>query len=197
MKMAKKIIQTPEESELYRETMALVKRANQRLLRMERATGEKGTFAAKQLYDYLSSSNLDAITKASGKRKGGRISLKKSYSETQLRSIKKATEEYLNEETSTVRGAKKYAKKVSKQAGKPIDLTQASTIYQVRDNYQWIYEYFPGSSFWAEYGNPVKKGEMTEGRFVEEIYKYINEINGYIDESLRGDLENLYYYCLE
>ena len=189
--MAKRIIQTPEESELYRETMALVKRANQRLLRMERATGQKGTFAAKQLYDYLGSSNLKAVTSK------GRISLKKSYSTSQLKAIKKATEEYLKEGTSTVRGAKKYAKKVSEQAGRPIDLSQASTIYQVRDNYQWIYEYFPGSSFWAEYGNPVKAGEMTEGRFIEELYNYISNINGDIDESLRGDLENLYYYCLE
>ena len=81
--MAKRITQTPEESELYRETIALVKRANQRLLRMERATGEKGTFAAKQLYDYLGSSTVNAVTSK------GRISLKKSYSVNQLKAIKK------------------------------------------------------------------------------------------------------------
>ena len=91
--MAKRINQTPEESMLYRETMKLVKRANQRLVRMERLTGEKGTFASKGLYDELSSSTINAVTKK------GRISLKKSYNTEQLRLIKRAAEEYLSDTT--------------------------------------------------------------------------------------------------
>ena len=62
--MAKIINQTPEESALYRDVLKLVKRANQRLLRIERLTGAKETFASKQLYDYLDSSVLNAKTKS-------------------------------------------------------------------------------------------------------------------------------------
>ena len=91
--MAKKIEQTPDEAILYRDLQKLVKRANQRLLRIERETGEKGTFASKQLYDYLGSSELNAISPT------GRIRLRKSYNMNQMQAIKKATEQYLKEPT--------------------------------------------------------------------------------------------------
>ena len=57
---------------------------------MERATGEKGSYSAKELYDRLSSDTLNAVTS------GGRISMKKSYNVNQLRAIKTATEKYLH-----------------------------------------------------------------------------------------------------
>ena len=47
--MAKKIEMTPAEQKLYNDLKKLAKRANQRLVRLERLTGEKGTFASKQL----------------------------------------------------------------------------------------------------------------------------------------------------
>ena len=56
--MAKKIEMTKEQQELYSELRLLVKRANQRILRIERLVGEKGTFDVKQLYDYLSASTI-------------------------------------------------------------------------------------------------------------------------------------------
>lgn len=189
--MAKRITQTPEESMLYRETMALVKRANQRLLRMERLTGEKGTFASKGLYDELSSSTVNAVTKE------GRISLKKSYDTTQLRLIKRATEEYLSDTTgSTTRGVKKYTKQASEKMGANLSFSQASDIFQVRYTYQWIYEYFPGSEFWADYGNQAKKKQINEFAFVEDIFKDIKEQKENIeDEEMRQKLIRLYNYC--
>ena len=48
--MVKKKEMTPEEQKLYNDLKKLAKRANQRLVRLERLTGEKGTFASKQLY---------------------------------------------------------------------------------------------------------------------------------------------------
>ena len=103
--MAKRVM-TAEESALYNELKGLVRKANQRMDRVERLTGEKYTFAAKELYDELSSSTLNALTK-----KKGRISLKSSYNLTQMRAIKKATEKYLDSKTSTVIGIKKTKKK--------------------------------------------------------------------------------------
>ena len=50
--MAKKEM-SYQEQQLFNELKKLAKRANQRLLRMERLTGEQGLFASKQLYDYL------------------------------------------------------------------------------------------------------------------------------------------------
>lgn len=185
--MSKKIVQTPEESELYRETMQLVKRANQRMLRIERLTGEKGTFASRQLYDYLGASNLKAVTEK------GRISLKKSYNANQIRAIKKATEQYLQEDTSKVSGVKKYTKKLSQQAGKDLSYSQASTIYQARRNYQWIFEYMTPSEFWT-FVKVAKEEGWNRETFIDQLLNYITDIP---DEDLRISLGYIYDYIME
>lgn len=169
--MPRKVTMTSEESALFQEVNKLVKRANQRLLRMERATGEKGSYSAKELYDRLSSDTLNAVTS------GGRISMKKSYNVQQLRAIKTATEKYLHG-ISTVPKAKKYVKEVSEKSGVPLDLKGASTIFQLKENYEWIYEYYKGSDFWAEYGNPVIKKEMNEPTFVDSMFNEIKAHQG-------------------
>ena len=191
--MAKRI-QTPEELELYRDTMKLVKIANQRLARLEKATGQKGSFASKELQDLLSSKPVNAITKS------GRITTRKDLTTGQLRVIKKATEDFLAAEASTVRGARKYTKKASQQLRKPLTLAQGSTIFEMRKNYDWIYDYFPGSTFWGEYGNRAIKHQIDENTFVNEIYQKIQgmeEEGSIVDEDLRIRLINLYYYCSE
>lgn len=190
--MSKKIIQTPEESALYYDLQRLIKRANQRLLRAERLTGEQGTFASKQLYDYLSTSELNAISKT------GRVRLSKSYNTNKMTKIKKAVEEYLAEDTSKTSGIKKYREEASKETGSELDFKQASTLFQVKYNYQWIYEYYAGSEFWKDYGNQAKKKEINETAFVESIFNEIKSgelANKIPDEKLREDLINLYYYC--
>lgn len=204
--MPRKVTMTSEESALFQEVNKLVKRANQRLLRMERATGEKGSYSAKELYDRLSSDTLNAVTS------GGRISMKKSYNVQQLRAIKTATEKYLNG-ISTVPKAKKYTKEVSEKSGVPLDLKRASSIFQLKDNYEWIYEYYKGSDFWAEYGNPVIKKEMNQPTFLDSIFKDIKQYQGELakmqeegeevetdilsnltDEDLKKKIMDLYIY---
>lgn len=188
--MAKRIM-TAEESVLYNQLKSLVRKANQRMDRLEKATGESESFSAKELIDDLS--GINAVTK-----KKGRISLKSTYNITQLRGIKKATEKFMSEGSiSTVRQAKNYTKKMSEIAGKPLDLSQASTIFQLKNNYEWIYEYFEGSDFWREYGNPVIKGTMEQTTFINSIYNIIHDqekSKGISDEDLRLKLENLYLY---
>lgn len=190
--MSKKIIQSPEESALYYDLQRLVKRANQRLLRAERLTGEQGTFASKQLYDYLSTSELNAISKT------GRVRLSKSYNTNKMTKIKKAVEEYLAEDTSKTSGIKKFREESSKETGSELDFKQASTLFQVKYNYQWIYEYYAGSEFWKDYGNQAKKKEINETAFIESIFNDIKSgdlADKIPDEKLRKDLTNLYYYC--
>ena len=71
-----------EERKLYQELRLLVKRANQRILTLERITGQKETFAVKQLIDYLSSRPINAITSK------GRISYKSDTTLMQKQAIK-------------------------------------------------------------------------------------------------------------
>ena len=104
--MAKKKEMTPQEERLYNDLKKLAKRANQRLVRLERLTGEKGTFASKQLYDYLDSSELQALSKT------GRIRVSKNFSFTQLKVIIKATNQFLENPTSTQSRSKKENKRI-------------------------------------------------------------------------------------
>lgn len=185
--MSKKIEMTPAEQKLYNELKKLAKRANQRLLRLERLTGEKGTFASKQLYDYLDSSELQALSKT------GRIRVSKAFSLNQLKAIIKATNQFLESPLSTQGGVKKKTKEYSIKAGKPISFGQANTLYKAGKNYTWIYEFMIPSEFWA-FVRVAKEMGWNKEQFIEQISAYITRE---IDEELRQDLEDLYYYVME
>lgn len=184
--MAKKIEMSKEEQILYNQLQKLAKQANQRLVRIERLTGEKGTFASKQLYDYLGISELDAITPSS------RIRVSKKYNIGQLKAIKKATEQFLEQDVSKVSGVKKLTKEYSEQAEKPISYKQADVLYKSGKNYTWIYEYIPKSEFWD-----TVKVAKNEGWDKETFIDHLKSLNSaLVDEELKTDLEALYIYVM-
>lgn len=182
--MAKKEM-TPYEASLFVEMKKLSKRANQRIVRLERETGIKEGFATKQLADYLSSDVLNAWTKR------GRVSAKTSLSAQQMKSVIKATKQFLAQETSRVAGVKSFQKSVSKQAGKKVTYKQASALYQAQKNYTWIYQYMTPSEFWDFARECVKEG-WSEETFIDKIMVYITDRT--LDEVLKKDLQNLYDY---
>lgn len=91
---------TREEQELFNELKKLSKRANQRIVRLERRFG-KDTWATKYLKDKLATEPLLAWTRS------GRVRVNKSMTITQMTGTIKATKEFLKSGTSTARGIKK------------------------------------------------------------------------------------------
>lgn len=91
---------TREEQELFNELKKLSKRANQRIVRLERAFG-KDTWATKYLKEKLVAEPLQAWTLS------GRVKVNKSMTVTQMKATIKATKEFLNSSISTRRGIKK------------------------------------------------------------------------------------------
>ena len=185
--MAKKIELTKEQQELFNELKTLAKRANQRLLRIERLTDQKGTFAAKQLYDYLDSSTLQALSEK------GRVRVSKSFSITQMLAIKKATEKYLEDSTSQVAGVKSLVKEYTQKAGKTINFEQADTIYQTGKSYKWIIGMngLTESEFWGTWVPLARRGELEKDDWVEQLAL---RINVELDEYYKSKLEDIYYY---
>ena len=177
---------TSEELKLYNELKKLSKRANQRLLRLERLTGEKGTFASKQLYDYLDSNELKALSKT------GRIRVSKEFSFTQLKAIIKATNQFLESPVSITGGVKKITKEYSIKAEKPISFKQANVLYKSGKNYTWIYQYIPKSEFW-DLVKVAKRENWDEKTFAEQI-SLLGQFE--IDEEIKADLEALYIYVM-
>lgn len=98
---------TREEQELFNELKKLSKRANQRILRLEREFG-KDTWATKYLKEKLATEPLQAWTIS------GRVKANKSMTVTQMKATIKATKEFLNSSISTKRGVKKAKQKAIK-----------------------------------------------------------------------------------
>lgn len=93
-----------EEQELFNELKKLSKRANQRIVRLEREFG-KDTWATKYLKEKLAVEPLQAWTLS------GRVRVNKNMTVTQMTGTIKATKEFLNSSTSTRRGIKKAKQK--------------------------------------------------------------------------------------
>lgn len=98
--MPKKIELTKEQQKLFNELTKLSKRANQRIVRLER-TYCKDTWATKFLKEKLASEPLQAWSIS------GRVKVNKSMTVAQMKATIKATNEFLNKPTSTRRGVKK------------------------------------------------------------------------------------------
>lgn len=105
--MPKKKDLTREEQELFNELKKLSKRANQRIVRLEREFG-KDTWATKYLKEKLATDPLQAWSIS------GRVKANKSMTVTQMKATIKATKEFLNSSISTKRGVKKAKQKAIK-----------------------------------------------------------------------------------
>lgn len=98
---------TREQQELFSELKKLSKRANQRIVRLEREFG-KDTWATKYLKEKLATEPLQAWSIS------GRVKANKSMTVTQMKATIKATKEFLNSSISTKRGVKKAKQKAIK-----------------------------------------------------------------------------------
>ena len=98
---------TKEEQALFNELKKLSKRANQRIVRLERAFGTDN-IAIKNLKDKLATEKLQAWTQK------GRVRVNKNMSITQMKATIKETERFLKSPTSTRRGIKKIKQKAIK-----------------------------------------------------------------------------------
>ena len=102
--MARKVEMTAEQARLYTELKKLSKRANQRIVRLEREFGTEN-LAIRNLRDKLAIEPLQAWTVS------GRVKVNKSMSEIQMKATIKATNQFLNSKLSTKTGLKKAKKK--------------------------------------------------------------------------------------
>lgn len=173
---------TTEEKELYNDLKMLVKRANQRLLRMERLVGEKDSFASKQLFDYLSSEKLKAVTKSN------RIKID-NFNLEQMQAIKNAVGNFLDKDSlSTVSNIKKYKAKVEKSIGAKVSFKDLSTIYKARDLWKWSEEQY-GSAFWTDFAPRIL--EQNKNEWIEFAKTYSQEGN---DLEIKQKLTQIYDY---
>lgn len=187
--MAKKITLDSKKDKLYKQLRLEVKRANQRLVRLERRYGVN-TWASKKLQNRLNSDLVDSWTES------GRVKLNKSMSITQLRAVAKATKMFLNSKTSTVRGVKQTIKNTKTglrkilEDGTSIPDEEIETIYDLmNDDYlRELSDYIPPSDLAVLLQDSREKHDNEED-FSKRIGNYI-ELGNDID--LKNKLSNIY-----
>lgn len=188
--MPKKIELNSEQQQLFNELKKLSKRANQRIVRLEREFG-KDTWATKKLRDKLEAEPLQAWSKT------GRVKVNKSMTVTQMKATIKATQQFLNSKTSTKRGIKQIKKTTIKQLAKSLgteeeDLTdeEAEALYDMlSDDYVTdILKYIPASDFWALIEDAKEAGDNQDS-FISRISDYIEFGN---DVDMRNKLVMIY-----
>ena len=172
--MPKKKELTKEQQELYTELKKLAKRANQRLVRLEREFGTN-TWASKKLQNRLVADPLQAWTSKN------RVRVNKSMNITQMRATLKAVNQFLNSKTSTKRGIKQIKKTTIKNIAISLgtddeELTneQAEVLYDMlSDDYVTdILRYIPASEFWSLI-EEAKEMKDSEQSFINRIKTYI------------------------
>lgn len=168
--------------ELFNELKKLAKRANQRILRLERLTGQQGLFATKELYDYVSSYKVQGLSDT------GRIRVSKKFNESQLIAMIKATEDFLDSKYSTEKQVKQLKSEIEQSLGFKIDYTTLSAMYQAQELWRWVKDNYD-SDFWTEDAPMIFR--MTKQDWVEDL---ATRINGLKDEEVINHLKAIYDY---
>lgn len=170
----------PEQQKLFEELKKLAKRANQRIVRLEREFG-KETWATKKLRNKLAIEPLQAWTTS------GRIKVNKSMTVLQLQKTIKATEQFLESQTSTIGGVKKVRKEQIKKIQERFDIKDREFTYEDAENfydvfddeYNWILQYITPSEFQAMVADAIEQHDR-ENDWVKRIEEYI-EIGNDLD----------------
>lgn len=183
----------PKNPELYEEVRKLVKRANQRLVRLERNFGVN-TWGSKILRKELDIEVVNAWTSSN------RIRFNKKMTETQLIAIKKATQNFLSSKNSTVKGVKSIKQKQIKNLR--ISLSRPDLTVTTEEA-ETLYEFF-GEDYASDITSKMPHSDdilaiMVEARevasyrrrkyFMEQIEQYI-EIGNDVD--MKRKLGKLY-----
>ena len=168
---------------LFAEMKKLAKRANQRLVRLERAVDFK-PWAVRNLEKRLERAN--ALTKSN------RIKYNKSMSITDMRKVIKATNLFLNSKTSTPAGLKKRKQEVQKNFARVLDVSmeEADNLYQLFEvSYiEEILRYLTPSELFALI-EEAKEKNLNEQQFIKLFEQYVKFTN---DNTLKNAVIRLY-----
>ena len=171
-----------DKTQLFNELKKLSKRANQRILRLERLTGKNEIFATKQLADFLSSSQVQGWTKS------GRVRVSSKMTETQMQATIKATKMFLEEKYSSVANVKQLKQDIEKSIGMKLSWEQLGAMYTAQELWRWVAENFD-SKFWTQDAPLIFT--MNKETWVEYLADRIDGLN---DIDVINHLKAIYDY---
>lgn len=170
---------TKERAKLIADTRKIVSEANRRLKGLNQA-GYKGTWASKKLADRLDTKVLNAWNKQ------GKIKLNKTLTNTQLKAIQKATQQFMTSQTSKVSGIKKVKKStldsLRATLSKDIELDEmdVESAYEMLSNKDFDYfnnaDRVGASTMWALIED-AKEYDQSEDTFISRLLNMYDSSN--------------------
>lgn len=170
---------TKERAKLIADTRKLVSDANRRLKGLNQA-GYKGTWASKKLADRLDTKILNAWTKQ------GKIKVNKILTNTQLKAIQKATQQFMSSQTSKVSGIKKVKEStldsLRATLSKDIELDEmdVESAYEMLSNKDFDYfnnaDRVGASTMWALIED-AKEYDQSEDTFISRLLNMYDSSN--------------------
>ena len=170
---------TKERAKLIADTRKLVSDANRRLKGLNQA-GYKGTWASKKLADRLDTKILNAWNKQ------GKIKINKTLTNTQLKAIQKATQQFMTSQTSKVSGIKKVKEStldsLRATLSKDIELDEmdVESAYEMLSNKDFDYfnnaDRVGASTMWALIED-AKEYNQTEDTFISRLLNMYDSSN--------------------
>lgn len=152
-------------NELFNELRKLAKRANQRIVRLERFTGRQDAWAVANLRNRLDTEKLNAWTPK------GRIKYNKSMNITELRAVIKATKNFLNSATSTKRGIEKVRQRQIKGLGLSLDIEE--------ENAEFFYRLFEDTDYTFFVPKYITASAMND--IIQESIEYRYNVDRYLE----------------
>lgn len=175
--------------DLYQELQKEIRKANQRLDRIEKTFG-KDSWGSKTLRGQLASEKLNkAISKT------GKIKIDKTMSEAQLKGVQKAVGQFLkHSKSSTVSGIKSTIKsqKAGIKRGMNISDEDVDEIYSYfeNDDFRFLVDrYKEYSSDFINLMQEAKEKNWSKGDFEDQMQMILNYSN---DSELKQRVENIY-----
>ena len=170
---------TKERAKLIADTRKLVSDANRRLKGLNQA-GYKGTWASKKLADRLDTKVLNAWNKQ------GKIKIDKTLTNTQLKAIQKATQQFMTSQTSKVSGIKKVKEStldsLRATLSKDIELDEmdVESAYEMLSNKDFDYfnnaDRVGASTMWALIED-AKEYDQSEDTFISRLLNMYDSSN--------------------
>ena len=177
-------------SQSFKDTLKLVKQVNARLTRLNKAGYSTGTWASKKLNTRLQTNKIGAWHR-------GRVKVKESMTETQLKAIQKASKQFLSSKTSTSKGINKVKKNTLKSLASTLSdeyrgrLNEEDAVFYYdmlgEDDFEFFNDKIGASTLWIQIDEAIDKGD-SESKWIERLSRYIT-LN---DEDTRNRAIRLY-----
>jgi len=166
---------TKDRSKLMADTRKLVEQANRRLKGLNQA-GYKGTWASKKLINRIDTKLLNAWSKQ------GKIKINRTLTNTQLKAIQKATDQFLKSKTSTIKGIretenstiKSIQATLSDEKRGLVTIEDAEFYYDMfgNDDFNYFADQIGASTLWQLIDEAIENND-SENDWINRLGRYI------------------------